>query len=106
MAERMQMAEHCRKLMQRALTEEDAASSKEAWEEWNALPIGVRIRWHARRRFLILWTAAFLFGLERAILDRLFTAWNAVRLNNVDNAELSTISEASTCDTNVDGDAA
>ena len=102
MAERMQMAEHCRKLMQRALTEEDAASSKEAWEEWNALPIGVRIRWHARRRFLILWTAAFLFGLERAILDRLFTAWNVLRFN----AELSTISEASTCDTNVDGDAA
>ena len=69
------------------------------------LPIGVRIRWHARRRFLIVWTAALLFGLERAILDRLFTAWNVVRLNAVDSAE-SSESEASTCDTNVDGEAA
>ena len=41
----------------------------------------------------------------RAILDRLFTAWNVVRLNAVDSAE-SSASEASTCDTNADGDAA
>ena len=99
------MADHYRKLMQRATTEEDAASSKAAWEEWMTLPIGVRIRWHARKRFLIVWPAALLCGLERAILDRLFTAWNVVRLNAVDSAE-SSESEASTCDTNADGDAA
>ena len=52
------MADHYRKLIQRATSEEDAASSK--WEEWMTLPIGVRIRWHARKRFLIVWTAALL----------------------------------------------
>ena len=113
MAERIQMADHVRKLMQRATSEVDAASSKAAWAEWEALPIGLRIRWHARRRFLIGWTAALLFGLERAILDRVFTGWHVVLLTakqmaDVDNAE-SFESEASvgdsTCDTDADGDA-
>ena len=95
------MADHYRKLIQRATSEEDAASSKAAWAEWEALPIGFRIRWHARRRFLIVWTAALLFGLERAILDRVFTGWHVVLLNAVDSAE----SSDSTCDTDAEGDA-
>ena len=104
MAERIQMADHYRKLMQRATSEEDAASSKAAWEEWEALPVGLRMQWHARRRFLFQWTAALLFGLERAILDRVFTGWHVVLLDAVDSAE-SSESEASTCDTDADGDA-
>ena len=108
MAERIQMADHVRKLMQRATSEVDAASSKAAWAEWEALPIGLRIRWHARRRFLIGWTAALLFGLERAILDRVFTGWHVVLLNAVESSVHSSDSAESsdsTCDTDADGDA-
>ena len=108
MAERIQMADHVRKLMQRATSEVDAASSKAAWAEWEALPIGFRIRWHARRRFLIVWTAALLFGLERAILDRVFTGWHVVLLNAVEasvHSSDSAESSDSTCDTDADGDA-
>ena len=101
MAERIQMADHVRELMQRATSEVDAEGQKAAWAEWGALPIGFRLRWHARKRFLIVWTAALLFGLERAILDRVFTGWHVVLLNAVDSAE----SSDSTCDTDADGDA-
>ena len=114
MAERIQMADHVRKLMQRATSEVDAEGQhgqngqKAAWAEWGALPIGFRIRWHARRRFLIVWTAALLFGLERAILDRVFTGWHVVLLNAVESSVHSSDSAESsdsTCDTDADGDA-
>ena len=94
--------------MQRATSEVDAASSKAAWAEWEALPIGFRIRWHARRRFLVVWTAALLFGLERAILDRVFTGWHVVLLNAVESSVHSSDSAESsdsTCDTDAEGDA-
>ena len=114
MAERIQMADHSRKLMQRATSEVDAEGQhgqngqKAAWAEWEALPIGFRIRWHARRRYLIVWTAALLFGLERAILDRVFTGWHVVLLNAVESSVHSSDSAESsdsTCDTDAEGDA-
>ena len=116
MAERIQMADHLRELNRRAMSEVDAASSKAAWAEWEAIPIGLRLRWHARRRFLIEWTADLLFVVERAILGRVFTGWHVVKLTADLQAERaaaagledsSTEDDSSTCasDADADGDA-
>ena len=115
-AERIQMADHLRELNRRAMSEVDAASSKAAWAEWEAIPIGLRLRWHARRRFLIEWTADLLFVVERAILGRVFTGWHVVKLTADLQAERaaaagledsSTEGDSSTCasDADADGDA-
>ena len=108
MAERIQMADHVRELMQRATSEVDAEGQKAAWAEWGALPIGFRLRWHARKRFLMEWTAALLFGFERASLERVFTGWHVVLLNAVESSVHSSDSAESsdsTCDTDAEGDA-
>ena len=108
MAERIQMADHVEGHRRRINSEVDAEGQKAAWAEWGALPIGFRLRWHARKRFLMEWTAALLFGFERVSLERVFTGWHVVLLNAVESSVHSSDSAESsdsTCDTDAEGDA-
>ena len=73
-------ADYLRELIRRAMSEEGAVSLT-AWKEWEALPVGLRIQWWERRRFLYRWTAALLFAVEHAILSRVFTGWHVVKVD-------------------------
>ena len=73
-------ADYLRELIRRAMSEEGAVSLT-AWKEWEALPVGLRIQWWERRRFLYRWTAALLFAVQHAILSRVFTGWHVVKVD-------------------------
>ena len=108
-------ADYLRELIRRAMSEEGAVSLT-AWKEWEALPVGLRIQWWERRRFLFRWTAALLFAVEHAILSRVFTGWHVVKIDaqmKRDRAlaagpdtisEADSSSSAGACDTDGDAD--